>query len=47
MHKTKKRSSQLGVFSYLCIYLWGEQDFAAQHPQSDALKINQTKKALN
>jgi len=23
-----------------------KKDFAAQHPQSDALKINQTKKAL-
>jgi hypothetical protein len=28
------------------IYLLREHDFAAQHPQSDALKINQTKKAL-
>jgi hypothetical protein len=29
--KTKKTSSELVVFSYLKT-LWGEQDFASQHP---------------
>ncbi len=28
------------------VYFMKKKDFAAQHPQSDALKINQTKKAL-
>ena len=39
IHKTKKRSSELGVFSYLCIYSWPRRDSNPQpsEPKSDIL----------